>query len=71
MMSIDKLSNKQSPHASPTTNSSVQKEQQNKEIKKVECEVWSIVISINENSTWVEQQATDSGILLKVHHFDH
>lgn len=28
------------------------------------------LLSINENSTWVEQQATENGILLKVHHFD-
>jgi hypothetical protein len=27
-------------------------------------------LSINENSAWVEQQATKDGILLKVHHFD-
>jgi hypothetical protein len=27
-------------------------------------------LSINENSAWVEQQATKVGILLKVHHFD-
>jgi hypothetical protein len=27
-------------------------------------------LSINEDSAWVEQQATEVGILLKVHHFD-
>lgn len=27
-------------------------------------------LSINENNTWVEQRATDNGILLKVYHFD-
>jgi hypothetical protein len=27
-------------------------------------------LSIDENSTWIEQQATDNGIPLKVHHFD-
>jgi hypothetical protein len=28
------------------------------------------LLSMDENSTWIEQQAIENGILLKVHHFD-